>query len=413
MNHLSLVWDVLFVESAITDRKSARIVLPAMGEHTDRPVRLVMNWNTVREGQKTSGSGYTSGLRFVMDITDSSTREIDDLNELLCGFSHELAASNTISIAESLPLPLDRRTRKSFPLVGRLMLSVRFTHGLGYDDAKSIKNAIGTQTKETKDGLDPLRLGKGSSGKRFSEAFRSLMSDSYWFRFFPTGGREWNEINVVTGAADGGVYELAYDLRDAIEGLVEQSEGGWWNQLDPDELTLTPKLVVDMTDPIDSSFDPSDYYHLKQDFGFGPQARFKPLTCPDCQHDCRGNDDKCCPECGRSKILIENLINNVIENEMVQTGDEAMLEDLRYKLGRLTRGRRIPRQLTSEHGLVQGLERGLIGQEVIRPWLIDEFVNCLGFFLMTRKPKYWRNGTAEILLVQPYSDKLVESLKEV
>ena len=98
---------------------------------------------------------------------------------------------------------------------------------------------------------------------------------------------------------------------------------------------------------------------------------------------------------------------------MVQTGDEAMLEDLRYKLGRLTRGRRIPRQLTSEHGLVQGLERGLIGQEVIRPWLIDEFVNCLGFFLMTRKPKYWRNGTAEILLVQPYSDKLVESLKEV
>lgn len=376
MNHLSLVWDVLFVESAITDRKSAGIVLPAMGEHTDRPVRLVMNWNTVREGQKTSGSGYTSGLRFVMDITDSSTREVDELNELLCGFSHELVASNTVSIAESLPLPLDRRTRKSFPLVGRLMLSVRFTHGLGYDDAKSIKNAIGTQTKETKDGLDPLRLGKGSSGKRFSEAFRSLMSDSYWFRFFPTGGREWNEINVVTDAADGGVYELAYDLRDAIEGLVEQSEGGWWNQLDPDELTLTPKLVVDMTEPIDSSFDPSTFHHLDEN---------------------------------RAKKLVQN----VIDKEMDQTGDEAMLEDLRYKLGRLTRGRRIPRQLTSEHGLVQGLERGLIWQEVIRPWLTDEFVNCLGFFLMTRKPKYWRNGTAEILLVQPYSNELVESLKEV
>lgn len=376
MNHLSLVWDVLFVESAITDRKSAGIVLPAMGEHTDRPVRLVMNWNTVREGQKTSGSGYTSGLRFVMDITDSSTREVDELNELLCGFSHELVASNTISIAESLPLPLDRRTRKSFPLVGRLMLSVRFTHGLGYDDAKSIKNAIGTQTKETKDGLDPLRLGKGSSGKRFSEEFRSLMSDSYWFRFFPTGGRELSEINVVTGAADGGVYELAYDLRVAIEGLVKQSEGAWWNQLDPDELTLTPTLIVDMKEPIDSSFDPSTFHHLDE-------------------------------------TGAEKLVQNVIDIEMKQTGDEAVLEDLRYKLGRLTRGRRIPRQLTSEHGLVQGLERGLIGQEVIRPWLIDEFVNCLGFFLMTRKPKYWRNGTAEILLVQPYSDELVESLKEV
>ena len=139
-----------------------------------------------------------------------------------------------------------------------------------------------------------------------------------------------------------------------------------------------------------------------------------PRLCKGCGYDLQGHDTSgVCPECGRSKILIENLINNVIENEMVQTGDEAMLEDLRYKLGRLTRGRRIPRQLTSEHGLVQGLERGLIGQEVIRPWLTDEFVNCLGFFLMTRKPKYWRNGTAGILLVQPYSDELVESLKEV
>jgi len=31
---------------------------------------------------------------------------------------------------------------------------------------------------------------------------------------------------------------------------------------------------------------------------------------------------------------------------------------------------------------------------------------------MTRKPKYWRNGSAEIELLQPFSIDLVESLKE-
>ena len=410
MNPLSLVWDTLFVDSSITDKKTSRKMISSMGEYVVVPVRDIMNWNTVMKGQKTSGAGFTSGLRFVIDVSEDSASSIIMLANRLLSFEDELCAKSSVSLAEKLPIPLDRKTRKSFPEIGRLMLSVRFTHGLGYDDAKKIKNAMGTQTKETKDGLNPIGTGKGSSGSRFSEEFRSMMSDPYWFRTFPVGGREWDKVRV-TGGADGGVYELGFDLRKGVNGLVKASEGIWWEKLDPDELTLSPTLVVDCSEKLNFPFDPSNYFHLKQDFGFGPQARLKQLICPNCQHDCRDSDGERCPECGRSKILIENLINNVLEIEEEQTGNAEMKEELSYTLGRITRGRRIPRQMGDEQGLVHGLEEGVIGRNFIMPWLADEFVNCLGFFLMTRKPKYWRNGESKILLVRPYSEELVESLK--
>jgi hypothetical protein len=66
-----------------------------------------------------------------------------------------------------------------------------------------------------------------------------------------------------------------------------------------------------------------------------------------------------------------------------------------------------------DHGLANGAEDFVISQHVIRPWIAEEFVNCLAFFLMTRKPKYWRNGRSRIVILQPFSSELVEALKEV
>ena len=374
MNPLSLVWDVLFVDSSINEKNTSRKMIDSMGAYVGVPVRDLMNWNTVMKGQKTSGAGFTSGLRYVIDVSEDSASSLIELANRLLSFEDELCAISSVSLAEKLPIPLDRKTRKSFPEIGRLMLSVRFTHGLGYDDAKKIKNAMGTQTKETKDGLNPIGTGKGSSGSRFSEGFRSMMSDPYWFRNFPVGGREWSKVSV-TGGADGGVYELGFDLRKGVKDLVEASKGVWWDKLDPDELTLSPTLIVDCSEPISCPFDPNNFYHLEN-----PEAS-------------------------------NNLIENVLKIEDEQTGNAEMKDELSYTLGRITRGRRIPRQMGDEQGLVHGLEEGVIGRSFVMPWLADEFVNCLGFFLMTRKPKYWRNGNSEILLVHSFSEELVESLK--
>ena len=156
MNPLSLVWDVLFVDSSINEKNTSRKMIDSMGAYVGVPVRDLMNWNTVMKGQKTSGAGFTSGLRYVIDVSEDSASSLIELANRLLSFEDELCAISSVSLAEKLPIPLDRKTRKSFPEIGRLMLSVRFTHGLGYDDAKKIKNAMGTQTKETKDGLNPI-----------------------------------------------------------------------------------------------------------------------------------------------------------------------------------------------------------------------------------------------------------------
>ena len=374
MNPLSLVWDVLFVDSAINDTKSAKIVAAAMEEVTDTPVKSVMNWNTVMKGQKTSGAGFTSGLRFVYDLGGMKTSDVKNLNNDIGSFSHELSALSKVSIAESISFKLDRRTKARFPSVGRLMLQVKFTHGLGYTESKKIANAINTQTKETKEGLNPLELGKGGSGGRFSSEFRDLMSDPYWFRVFPCAGDKPSEINI-RGGADGGLYDLAFDLRQATKELTERSERIWWEPLDPEELTLTPRLLVDYGESIDSPYDPSNFHHYEN--------------------------------------KAAKLIEKALETEQEQTGDASIVEDIDYTLNRLVRGRRNPRQLTEQHGLVSGIEASLVENEVILPWIAEEFVACLGFFLMTRKPKYWRNGASEIHLLHEFSDDLIESLIEV
>ena len=106
------------------------------------------------------------------------------------------------------------------------------------------------------------------------------------------------------------------------------------------------------------------------------------------------------------------FFEQVYEVEKQQTNNIDIIEDLEYTLRRLTKGRRNIKQLTKDEGLVQGLEKGVIEREVIRPWFSTEFINCLGFFLMTRKPKYWRNGESIIELLHPYSEEIIESLKE-
>ena len=372
MNPISLVWDVQFTGEGVT-QKATNVMLVAMNEHIQHPIVEVMNHNRLHEGQKVSRAGYTSGLRFIIDVTFLDVKAIVQLNNQALSFNHEFCSLSSVSISETLPIPLDIPTKSRFPELGRIMLCVRFTDGLGYTDAKKIRNAIGTQTKETKDGLDPIGTGKGSSGARFSEEFRSMLSDSKWLRRFPslTGVSK----GLLSGAAAGGCYDLSYDLREAVRQLTESSEEIWWSKLDPDELTLTPSLLVDPSEKIGSKFDPANYHHLEGD---------------------------------KSDNLVENMKNV----EMEQTGDSDIVEDLTYTLDRMMRGRRIRKQVGVDQGLAHGNEAFVISENVILPWIAEEFVNCLGFFLMTRKPKYWRNGQCEFRVVQPFSSELIEVLKE-
>ena len=372
MNPLSIIWDVLFTSEGVEDRGTTDVMLVAMNEQITNPIREVQNWNTLHKGQKVARAGFTSGLRFIINISHSSVSEISKLNDVLSSFDHPLCAISIVSISETLSLPMDPQTKSRFPEIGRMMISVEFTNGLGYTDASGIRSALSNQTKDTKNGLDPISTGKGSSGKLFSEEFRSIMSDSSWFRRFTTF--DGVKAGLLSGAAMGGSYDFSFDFRGAISELTDISEGTSWEKLDPDELTLTPSLIVDPTDAIESNFDPANFYHLS------------------------ANTAK--------------LIENASQIEIEQTGNSGNVEDIEYDSSRLIRGRRIRRQVGVDQGLAHGNESFVISNHVITPWFADEFVNCLAFFLMTRKPKYWRNGKSTIQLIQPFSIDLIEALKE-
>jgi len=367
MTQLQVIWDVLFNGKAVTIKGSDKEVAAAMDSHLGNvQVASVLRWNTVLEGQKVAAAGFTSGLRYMIPIDNLDTRGAQALVDSLGAFAHSLVDLSKYSIAEALDFPLSRSVKSRFPVLGKLALQTKFTNGLGYTDHTKIKSSMKNQTKDTKNGLDPIRDGKGSSSSLFSDAFRSLLSDSNWFLVLSTSTEDGVQSPeaVLSRGSDGGMYELNYDLREFAATLTEESRNHWWTPLDPEDITLNPTLSFDPSEPIDSEYDPSSFHH----------------------HGSK----------------IQKLIENVIEWEEKQSGDEDFIEELEYTMGRLSREKRLSRQITgNDHGLVSGLESGIITNKVILPWLSEEFVNCLAFFIMTRKPQYWRNGQSQIHLIHP------------
>jgi hypothetical protein len=378
MGSLRIIWDVLFRGDKVNEKGVDRAVATAMDEHTSsQKIESVLRWNTVLSGQKTSRAGFTSGLRYIIPVDYLSSDEIKALTDTLITFKNDKCESSNCMLSESLEFPLGRQAKAKFPILGKIALTCNFTHGMGYTELKQIQNAKTTQTKDTKNGLDPTRMGSGSSGGLFSEEYRQIMSNPLWFLMLTTSTEEGYKppVDVLSGGSDGGMYQLSFDLRDAISELVSVSKGVWWDPLNEDDLNLNPQLILDPTTIIDNPLDPNNYYH---------------------------HDDK-----------NQNLIDNVLKIEMEQTGDEDIVGDLSYVLKRIIKNKRISRQLTGEtHGLVSGLEEALIGEHIIKPWISEEFFNCLAFFLMTRKPKYWRNGKSEIQLLHSLDGLNIELLKD-
>jgi hypothetical protein len=377
VSDLQIMWDVLFSGEGVTTKGTDKDIAKEMDEvSSPHKIDSVLRWNTVLKGQKVAASGFTSGLRYMISIDHLDSEEISHLLKKLESFTHPFAELITCHITESLEFPLTRRAKLRFPSLGRIALVSRFTHGLGYTELTQIKAALNNQTKDTKNGLDPIRLGKGSSGGLFSEEFRSMMGDSHWFLLLSTMTDEGYQspLKTLSSGSDGGMYELSFDLRKAISTLVEESKGKWWQPLDPDELVLNPQMIFDPSEDLATEFDPTHFHH----------------------HNSSN----------------QTLIEKMIETEMAQTGDEMVADDLQYIAERLIKRKRLLRQITgNEHGLVSGLESGILQAQVFKPWIAEEFINCLAFFLITRKPKYWRNGKSEILLIHKADEIDIDVLK--
>lgn len=360
---LMLVWDVLFSEKAVMDKTIPKEVTSAMEKHCEGMlINSAMRWNTVLGGS-VSRQGFTSGIRIVIGIDGVDEIEIHQFVDNINQFNHPHMTWSQLRLAEKLNAPLDIKTKKRFPLQGRIALFVEFTNGLGYETAKAINSAKSNQTKDTKNSLDPTNIeGRGANGKLFSSEFRSIMQDSNWFTLHPTP-----EDAISKKESFGGMYELMFDLTSIVDKLSSLSEDIWWKKIDSSEISLNPHLFVVTEVHIDSPLDPSSWIH-------------------------------------QNKNNFEKKLKEVLEWEKRQSDSNAeIVEEIKYISSRITRGRRPSSSLTKEQGLVQGLEEHCIKKFVLQPWVALEFVNCLNFFLLTQKPSYWRNTKAKIWLFHEFN----------
>jgi len=324
--------------------------------------------NLIMKGQTRSRAGSIGGLRLVFDIGSMDSQSVENLvNSLRESQVMNASSSGNFFTAWNIPIPLDLDSISELPMTGTIVISTQFTHGLGQTEAKSINTIQQNQAKETKNWLN---FSDRTKNKNYisSELSECFSDESYWYLVkFP--GSE--------GGSSGGAYQLTYAidkapaheettstswvLHDIVDELATRSKGIWWNPVEGGD-EANPRIQFDASKPlVDLSFDPHNWY----------------LHSP----------------------LAERNRETMTKIEMLQSEDSNLVDELEYVLGRMMRPRRPKRSLGIEAGLVAGYEEVVIKQEVLSPWVRKEFFHNIALFLYTRSPKYWRNGQAEIWLI--------------
>jgi hypothetical protein len=85
--------------------------------------------------------------------------------------------------------------------------------------------------------------------------------------------------------------------------------------------------------------------------------------------------------------------------ELRRSGSQTDVDDIHYICERLATEQRPVDSLTIDDGLVEGQEKHLVREQILRPWITREFFHLIQAFLMTRSPREWLNGTGEIRLL--------------
>lgn len=381
MSEFYVVMDALFEPELVTEAKTASNVSVSLSEFlVGTRAEFIQTWNMVSKGQKSTRAGKPAGLRLFFSCDGMSSESITKLIEKLSSFSDSSVVEVTVSFAESPPIPLDRSRKLRLPFFGKVGLYIEYTNALGVTDSSRIKQALGDQAVETKNGLNPIGEGKKSSSGRFSEEFRSLFSNPYFFLGSTIRIEDENGIQPIADALSGkshnAMYMLNYDLQNHIESLSSESEGNWWSRLDSESLDMNPTMRVITQDNFQSKYDPATYHH----------------------HE---TSDK--------------RVDKVFETEDMQTGDTELnatvKDELEYIFRRLRREKRPQLAITGdEHGLVPGLEVSLVAKHVVGPWLLEEMYNALAYFVMTAKPRFWRNGESRIFFFHSIEDIDLEQI---
>jgi hypothetical protein len=333
----------------------------------------VQEMNFLMQGKTRSASGKIFGYRFVLECEEGTEEELAETLskaniEGTSEAGHVWAMRSLAYMQDDALLLSDAR---SIPTIGTITISVRVSDGWGAIGEKKFNSIRNNQVKDTKNVLNLCSTQYNSSPNNsfLNDALVGALTERGWFLV----KRLNDEGSGLTRRAIGGSYQFGYNLEKILDVLVDESEGVWWNSLEDG----ASRIEVICGGDLGIEQDPKGWFHNREEFRKKIDSGWNEVEWAETKTGC----------------------SSAVGYELRRSGSQTKVVDIHYVCDRLASTQRPVESLTIEDGLVEGQERHLVRELVLRPWITREFFHLIQAFLMTRNTRDWLNGSGEIKLL--------------
>ena len=367
-----LAWDCYLAEGGALAKVRFSMV-EAIGSAN---ILEVQEMTFLMQGQRRSASGSLFGYRFILQCEDGTEEELAKTLSTtnIEGTSEGSHVWNMKSLAYLQDDALLHSDARAIPSIGSITIGVRVSDGWGAIGEKQYNSIRNNQVKDTKNVLNLRDTKYNSSAKNsyLNDALVDALTERGWFLVKRL--EEVKEDTVKLTRSVGGSYQFSYDLEGILDVLVEESEGIWWKPLEEGKM----RMEVNCKNPLKIDQDPDCWFHHTNGFRVKVDSSWEGEEWGETDSECTVS---------------------AVGYELRRSGSETELKDIHYVCERLATKQRPEDSLTIDDGLVEGQEKHLVRELILRPWITREFFHLIQAFLMTRNPRDWMNGSGEIRLL--------------
>lgn len=367
-----LAWDCYLAEGGAL----AKVGLSMVEAIESANILEVQEMNFLMQGQRRSASGSSFGYRFILQCEDDieeelaktlSTANIEGTSE----GSHVWNMRSLAYLQDDALLHSDART---IPSIGSITIGVRVSDGWGAIGEKQYNSIRNNQVKDTKNVLNLCNTKYNFTTKNsyLNDALVGALTERGMFLVKRLEGVKKDKVKLTRSV--GVSYQFNYNLEDILDVLVKKSEGIWWKPLEEGKT----RMEVNCENSLGIDQDPDRWFHHTDDFKVKIDSSWE-------GEEWGETDSKCTV--------------SAIGYELRRSDSQTDVDDIHYVCKRLATKQRPADSLTIDDGLVEGKERHLVRELILRPWITREFFHLIQAFLMTRSPRDWMNGLGEIRLL--------------
>ena len=316
--------------------------------------------NFLLAGQSTSRSGSIVGIRLILECPDGDIGSLSEaiMDSNVKGSTNKFTLWSVDPLSELSFAALPMYRAEGIGEKGVFALNVEFSDGWAAtgEGGTSVKGARENQAKETKNTLDLCKERYNSSEANpfmKNEALSLVVKDPRWFLIKKLEVDPETNEEKVQSRASGGCYQFSYDLKGAIDRLVDASEGTWWKPMSVGDSSL----AVDCREVLETPENPMKWFHRNEES--------------------------------------ESRLEEALRFEKLRSNDDGLIEDMEYVRESIVSCEPPVVSLGMEDGAFPGDEKSLV-RKVLRDWVVREFFHLMHSFLMFRNPRFWMNGRSEV-----------------